>query len=99
MLKQQGKSTQLNIEAVAADLKNLTGGVDICFELMTGPLPLFHWATAALCSGRAVETHNQKDRFQKKKHLLKFDASQSHFITTHRFTKVACVPFFVKLEV
>ena len=66
MLKQQGKCRQLNIEAV--DLKNLTGGVDMCFELMTGPLPFFPWATAALCSGTAGDSQPKRP-FPKEKSI------------------------------
>lgn len=91
MLKKQGKSRQSNIfELVALDLKNLMGGVDMCFELMTTPLPFLHRATIALCFGTAG---NSQDRDRSKMYLMKFDASQSHFITTHRFTKTACFPF------
>lgn len=91
MVKQQGKTRQWNIfESVAANLKNLMGGVDMCVELMAAPFPSQGNNSVGFRS--TVQQDTDKNETVKKA-LLKFHASQSHFITTHRFTKIVHFPF------
>lgn len=52
----------------------------MCFELIARPFALHGCRTMTRMSLLI-------------KALLKFYASQSHFITTHRFAKIVCFPF------
>lgn len=90
MLKQQGKSRQSNIfESVAANLKNLAGGVDMCFELMAAPFPsqgnnsALHWKHSRVPTRLRL--------FKKKLYWSSMQASRISL--QHTFTKIVRFPF------